>query len=58
MMGRELINMDLTIKNIYRILTNEAAHQLEVPVIMPDNIDLIPRTHMLDGEKQLLQVVL
>ena len=50
--------MDLTIKNIYRILTNEAAHQLEVPVIMPDNIDLIPRTHMLDGEKQLLQVVL
>lgn len=50
--------MDLTIKNIYRILTNEAAHHLEVPVIMPDNIDLIPRTHMLDGEKQLLQVVL
>lgn len=50
--------MDLPIKNIYRILTNEAARQQEVPVIMPDNINLIPRTHVLDGEKQLLQFVL
>lgn len=54
----KLINMNFTIKKNYRILTNEVAHQLERPVLMSDDIDLIPRTHMVDGEKQLLQVVL
>lgn len=58
MMVWKLINMNFTIKKNYRILTNEAAHQLEGPVLMSDHIDLIPRTHMVDGEKQLLQVAL
>lgn len=36
----------------------EMAHQVKVPATKPDEPSLTPGTHLVEGEKRLLQIVL